>query len=32
MDDFELNIAAPSDGGVLKRQLAPKKGGRWTER
>ncbi|BEI96822.1 hypothetical protein CcaverHIS631_0204110 [Cutaneotrichosporon cavernicola] len=32
MDDgLELNFAAPSDGG-LKRQLAPKKGGRWTER
>ncbi|GMK54358.1 hypothetical protein CspeluHIS016_0109440 [Cutaneotrichosporon spelunceum] len=32
MDDgLELNFAAPSDGAP-RRQLAPKKGGRWTDR
>ncbi|CAK9786379.1 DEAD-domain-containing protein [Cutaneotrichosporon oleaginosum] len=32
MDDgLELNFAAPS-GDSLRRQLAPKKGGRWTDR
>ncbi len=32
MDDgLELNFAAPSGDG-LRRQLAPKKGGRWTDR
>lgn len=32
MDDgLELNFATPSDGAI-RRQLAPKKGGRWTER
>jgi hypothetical protein len=27
-----LNFAAPSASSGVKRQLAPKKGGRWTER
>lgn len=31
MDDAELNFAAPS-GATAIRQLAPKKGGRWTDR
>lgn len=29
-DDIELNFAVPATGVV--RQIAPKKGGRWTDR